>query len=162
MTLTSIVAVAENGVIGNNNDLVWHLPVDLKHFKNLTLNHHIIMGRKTWESIGSKPLPRRTHIVITRNPNYVAKGALVVSSIEDAIKAVKNDEHPFIIGGAQIFKVAMPFVKRMEITYVHANLEGDTFMPDWDKSEWTLVSEKRFNKDEKHAYNLTFSRYDRK
>jgi len=162
MILTSIVAVADNGVIGNNNDLVWHLPKDLKHFKQLTKHHHIIMGRKTWESIGAKPLPKRTHIVISRNPNYVANGALVVSSVEDAIKAIKNDDQPFIVGGAQIYKAAMPFVKRLEITHVHAHLSGDTHFPEWEKSDWILVSEELHKKDETHAFDYTFSQYDKK
>lgn len=162
MTLTSIVAVADNGIIGNNNDLVWHLPKDLKHFKKLTKGHHIIMGRKTWESIGSKPLPNRTHIVISRNTNYVAKGALVVSSVEDAIKAVENDDQPFIVGGAQIYKVAMPFIKRLEITHVHHKFKGDTHFPEWKKNDWILEVEELNKKDEKHAYDYTFTRYSRK
>ena len=162
MTLTSIVAIADNGVIGNNNDLVWHLPADLKHFKRLTKNHHIIMGRKTWESIGAKPLPKRTHIVISRNTNYIANGALVVASVEDAIKAIKDDDQPFIVGGAQIYKAAMPFINRLEITHVHAHLEGDTHFPEWEKENWNLVSENLYRKDENHVFDFTFTRYDKK
>ena len=161
MILTSIVAIAQNGVIGKDNDLIWHLPNDLKHFKNLTKDHTIIMGRKTWESIGSKPLPHRKHIVISRNTNYKANGALVVSSVEDAIKNIIDDDQPFIVGGAQIYKMAMPFVQRLEITYVHHNFKGDTFFPELDKSLWKQTFEEKHFKDEKHLYDFTCVRLER-
>lgn len=162
MTLTAIVAIAQNGIIGNNNDLIWHLPDDLKHFKTLTKGHTIIMGRKTWESIGAKPLPHRPHIIITRNADYKAEGAIVVTSIEDALKAIDpTDEQPFIVGGAEIYKLAMPFVQRLEITTVHHDFDGDTSFPDFDKSEWKETWSERHEKDEKHQYAFTFRRLER-
>lgn len=161
MILTSIVAIANNNVIGKDNDLIWHLPNDLKHFKRLTKGHTIIMGRKTWESIGSKPLPHRRHIVITRNPEYQAEGATVATSVEAAIAAIKNDDQPFIVGGAEIYKLAMSHVHRMEITYVHESFEGDTFFPKWDKSNWEITWEEKHEKDEKHKCDFTFVRYER-
>ena len=162
MILTLIVAIAQNGVIGRDNDLIWKLPVDLQHFKDLTLGHTIIMGRKTWESIGSRPLPKRTHIVISRNSNYKADGALVVTSLKEAILNIKNDDQPFIVGGAQIYKEALQLVNRLEITHVHHSFDGDTFFPEWNKENWKLVSEMKHHKDDRHAYDFTFSRYDRK
>ena len=162
MVLTSIVAIAQNGVIGKDNDLIWHLPDDLKHFKNLTKGHTIIMGRKTWESIGSKPLPKRRHIVITRNSEYVASGAEVVTSVETAIALIENDEQPFIVGGAEIYKLAMPHVQRLELTYVHHEFDGDTFFPEFDKNEWETTSETRHEADEKHKWPFTFVQLNRK
>ena len=161
MILSAIAAVAQNGIIGKDNDLIWHLPDDLKHFKNLTKGHTIIMGRKTWESIGSKPLPKRRHIIITRNANYFASGAEVVTSVEAAIALIENDEQPFIVGGAEIYKLAMPFVKRLELTYVHHDFEGDTYFPEFDKNEWETTSETRHETDEKHQWPFTFVRLDR-
>ena len=161
MILSAIAAVAQNGIIGKDNDLIWHLPDDLKHFKNLTKGHTIIMGRKTWESIGSKPLPKRRHIIITRNANYFASGAEVVTSVEAAIALAENDDQPFIVGGAEIYKLAMPFVKRLELTYVHHDFEGDTFFPEFDKNEWETTSEVRHEADEKHQWPFTFVRLDR-
>ena len=162
MILTLIVAIAKNDVIGRDNDLIWKLPVDLQHFKDLTLGHTIIMGRKTWESIGSRPLPKRTHIVISRNTNYKANGALVVTSLKEAISNIKNDNQPFIVGGAQIYKEALDKADRLEITHVHHSFDGDTFFPEWNKEDWKLVSEIRHFKDDRHGYDFTFSRYDRK
>jgi dihydrofolate reductase len=162
MVLTAIAAVAQNGVIGKDNDLIWHLPNDLKHFKDLTRGHTIIMGRKTWESIGSKPLPKRRHIIITRNADYQAIGAEVVTSVEDAIALIENDDQPFIVGGAEIYKLAMPYVQRLELTYIHNDFEGDTIFPDFDKSDWETISEERFETDEKHKWPYTFVQLNRR
>jgi dihydrofolate reductase len=162
MKLTAIAAVAQNGVIGKDNDLIWHLPNDLKHFKNLTKGHTIIMGRKTWESIGAKPLPHRRHIVITRNAEYVANGAEVVTSVEAAIALIENDDQPYIVGGAEIYRLAMPHVQRLELTYVHHNFEGDTIFPEFDKAEWELSKEERHETDEKHKWAYTFVQLNRK
>lgn len=156
MKLTTIAAVADNGVIGKDNDLIWHLPDDLKHFKRLTKGHTIVMGRKTWESIGAKPLPKRRHIIITRNAEYTATGAEVVTSVEAALALIENDEQPFIVGGAEIYKLSMPYVQRLELTYVHHDFEGDTFFPEFDKSEWETTTEARHEADEKHEWPFTF------
>ena len=162
MMLTAIAAVAQNGIIGKDNDLIWHLPDDLKHFKKLTKGHTIIMGRKTWESIGAKPLPKRRHIIVTRNAEYQAVGAEVTTSISDAIALIENDDQPFIVGGAEIYRLAMPFVKRLELTYVHNDFDGDTHFPEFDKNEWEVTSEVRHEADEKHEWPFTFVRLDRR
>jgi dihydrofolate reductase len=161
MILTSLVAVSDNNVIGKDNDLIWHLPKDLKHFKKLTTGHTMIMGRKTWEAIGAKPLPKRKHIVITRNEGYRAEGAIVVTSVNEALKQIEDDQQAFIIGGAEIFNLTMSIVNQIEITYVHHDFEGDTFFADLKKEDWELVWQKKFFKDEKHKYDFTFARYDR-
>ena len=156
MNLTAIAAVAQNGIIGNNNDLIWRLPDDLKHFKKLTKGHTIIMGRKTWESIGAKPLPHRTHIIITRNFDYEAEGAEVVSTIDEALEMAHADVQPFIVGGGEIYKLAMPFVKRLELTIVHKDFEGDTQFPDFDYDDWKEVGNERHEADERHDYAFSF------
>lgn len=161
MTLTAIAAVAQNGIIGNNNDLIWHLPNDLKHFKKLTKGHTIIMGRKTWESIGAKPLPHRKHVIITRNFEYEAKGAEVVSTIDEALEQARGDVQPFVVGGGEIYKLAMPFVNRLELTIVHHDFEGETSFPDFDKSEWKETWSERHEKDEKHQFAFTFRTLER-
>jgi dihydrofolate reductase len=124
--ITIIAAAGENNELGKNNDLVWHLPDDFKRFKQITTGHHIIMGRKTFESF-PKPLPNRTHIVITRNKNYKKDGAVVIHSMEEALKIVKNDDQPFIIGGGEIYKIGMEYADKIELTKVHGKFEADTF-----------------------------------
>ncbi len=161
MTLTAIAAVAQNGVIGNNNDLIWHLPDDLKHFKNLTKGHTIIMGRKTWESIGARPLPLRTHIIITRNSDYAAQGAHVVSTLAEALELAKEDDQPYIVGGGEIYQLAMPYLNRMELTIVHHDFEGDTHFPNYTEEEWKTTHTERHEADERHAYPFTFITLDR-
>ena len=150
--LSIIVAVSENGVIGKDNDLLWHLPDDLKHFKRTTRGHHVIMGRKTFESQGSRPLPKRTNIIVTRSPDYQADGCIVAHSLDEALGQVKEDEEPFIIGGEKIYRMALPWVDRIYLTRVHATLEGDTFFPEPDMKEWQEVDRYYHEKDEKHAY----------
>ncbi len=163
MILTAIAAIAENRTIGNDNDLIWHLPDDLKHFKNKTKGHTIIMGRKTWDSFGGKPLPNRTHIVITRNAGFKAEGAIVVNSLGAALAAVDAaEEQPFIVGGGEIYRQAMPFVQRLELTIVHHNFEGDTTFPEYNKDEWELSSSEKHEADERHAYAFTFKQLNRK
>jgi len=161
--LTIIVAAGENNAIGKDNDLIWHLSDDLKHFKALTNNHHIIMGRKTFESF-PKPLPNRTHIVITRQANYkVPSGVIVVNSLHDAIDAAKSDQQPFIIGGGEIYKQAMPLVSKLEITRVHSIFENaDTFFPEIDENQWKEVNRTTHDADEKHAHAFSFITYLRK
>lgn len=162
-SLTIIVAAGEDNAIGKDNDLIWHLSNDLKRFKALTNGHHIIMGRKTFESF-PKPLPNRTHIVITRQENYEAPDAvIVVNSLADAIDAARKDENPFIIGGGEIYKQALTLADKLEITRVHSNFENaDTFFPDIDMTNWKEVNRIVNDADEKHAYAFSFITYERK
>ena len=163
-----IVAVAENGIIGKNNDLIWYLPKDLQYFKKKTEGHAVIMGRKNFESIPEKfrPLPKRTNIVVTRNTSFSAEGVQVCNTIEAAIEYAKalNDTEPFIIGGGQIYKYCIEhnLVDRMYITEVHKSYDGDTYFPEFEKSLWHKVSEERYEKDDRHEAAFTFCVYDRK
>lgn len=160
--LTMIVAAGENNEIGKDNDLIWHLRDDLKRFKSLTSGHHIIMGRKTFESF-PKPLPNRTHIVITRQSNYKAPdGVIIVNSIQDAINIAKKDTQPFIIGGGEIYKQAMPYASKIEITRVHATFpEADTFFPKIDTSIFKETSNVFHKKDDNHQYEFSFLTFER-
>lgn len=160
--LTVIVAKAENNVIGNENQLIWHLPNDLKHFKNLTSGHPIIMGRKTFESIG-KPLPNRTNIVITRNSNWNSEGVLPANSLEQAIEKAKEfDSEIFIIGGGKIYEQTMNLADVLVVTEVHHSFEGDTKFPEIDLNIWKEISREKFEKDEKHAFEYSFVQFERK
>jgi dihydrofolate reductase len=160
--LTIIVAAGEDNAIGKDNDLIWHLSDDLKRFKSLTNGHCIIMGRKTFESF-PKPLPNRTHIVITRQDQYtVPDGVIVVNNMQDALDAARKDKQPFIIGGGEIYKQAMPFVDRIEITRVHHSFpEADTHFPEIDVTFWKETGRKEHTKDEKHSFPFTFLTYER-
>jgi len=160
--LSLIVAVSENGVIGKDNDLLWHLPDDLKHFKRTTRGHHVIMGRKTFESQGSRPLPKRTNIIITRNAHYQAEGCLVVHSLDEALARVEDDQEPFIIGGEKIYRMALPRVERIYLTRVHATVEGDTFFPETDMAEWQEVDRYYHEQDENHAYAFSVITLERR
>ena len=160
--ITIIVAAGENNAIGKDNQLIWHLSDDLKRFKNLTNGHHIIMGRKTFESF-PKPLPNRTHVVITRQKNYQApSGVIVVNNLEDALDAARTDSQPFIIGGGEIYKQAIDIADKLEITRVHSNFEADTFLPEIDPSKWKEETKTIHPKDEKHAHSFSFITYVRK
>ena len=160
--LTMIVAAGENNEIGKNNDLIWHLRDDLKRFKDLTSGHHIIMGRKTFESF-PKPLPNRTHIVISRQLDYqVPEGVLVVNNLEDALALAKNDAQPFIIGGGEIYKLAMPYASKIELTRVHSNFDADTFFPEIDMTQWKETANTFHKKDENHEYEFSFLTFKRK
>jgi len=159
--LTLIAAAGENNGIGKDNQLIWHLSDDLKRFKNLTKGHCIIMGRKTFESF-KEPLPNRTHIVITRQKRYkVPDGVVVVDNLEDALDASKNDEQPFIIGGGEIYKLAMPFADKIELTRVHATFDADTFFPIINPSTWKETNKIFHNKDAQHDYAFSFLTYER-
>lgn len=159
MRITLIAAAAENNALGKDNDLVWHLPDDFKRFKKLTSHHHIIMGRKTFESF-PKPLPNRTHIVITRKSDYDAgEHIIVVNSIEEAIKTVVDDENPYIIGGGEIYKLGMKYATHIELTRVHGTFEADAFFPEIDADTWELLEESYHQKDEKHDYAFTYLTY---
>ncbi|WP_299113544.1 dihydrofolate reductase [uncultured Winogradskyella sp.] len=161
--LTIIVAAGENNAIGKDNDLIWHLSDDLKRFKRLTNGHHIIMGRKTFESF-PKPLPNRIHVVITRQKDYKApEGVIVVNSMADALDAARKDDNPFIIGGGEIYKQAMPIASKLEITRVHSIFDdADTFFPEINTSIWKEISRTTHDADEKHAHAFSFITYDRK
>ncbi|SDS12581.1 dihydrofolate reductase [Gramella sp. MAR_2010_147] len=159
--LTMIAAAAENNALGKDNDLVWHLPDDFKRFKRFTSGHHIIMGRKTFESF-PKLLPNRTHVIITRQKDYQPKDTIVVGSIEEAIKVSKLDEQPFIIGGGEIYKLGMEMSRKIELTRVHGEFEADTYFPEINEDEWELVKEQFHDKDEKHDYSFTYLTYERK
>lgn len=160
--LTIIVATAENDAIGNNNQLIWHLSDDLKHFKTLTSGHHIIMGRKTFESF-PKPLPNRTHVVITKQLDYqVPEGVILVHSLEDAIVAAKKDNQPFIIGGGEIYKQALPIADRIELTRVHESYKADTFFPKIDTSIWKETAHSFHKKDTQNSFDYSFITYVRK
>jgi dihydrofolate reductase len=159
--ISIIVAVAENNVIGKDNSLIWHLPRDLKHFKETTSGHYIIMGRKTLESNG-RPLPNRTNVIITRDENYKAEGCIVVHSLEDALEEAKNDSEAFIIGGGVIYEMAMPLVDRIYLTKIHHTFEGDTYFPEIKMDEWKVTEESFFEADEKNKYPFTILILDRK
>lgn len=165
MRISMIAAVSTNGVIGKDNDLAWSLPDDMKYFKETTAGHHVILGRKNWESIPHKwrPLPKRPNIVITRNPDYQATGATVTDSLDKALEMARNAEEPevFIIGGGEIYKMGFEVSDRIYITEVHATVEGDTFFPEWDKSDWQEVSRTHHDADERHAFAFDFVVYDK-
>lgn len=156
-----IAAVAENNALGKNNELVWHLPNDFKRFKSLTTNHHIIMGRKTFESF-PKPLPNRVHVVITRQKDYNPEGCIVVDSIEKAIAACPENEDSYIIGGGEIYNLGMEHADILEITKVHHSFDADAYFPEIDKTDWQLVESEENFRDEKHLYDYTYETYIRR
>jgi len=160
--ITIIAAIAKNNALGKDNDLIWHLPADLKRFKKVTSGHHILMGRNTFESIG-KPLPNRTSVIITRNQDYFKDGCLIANSIEEALEISKDDE-AFIIGGAQIYKQAIEkgLVDKLDITIVHHDFEADVFFPEIDMNVWKEVTREDFKADEKNKYDYSFVSYVRK
>ena len=156
-----IAAVAENNALGKDNELVWHLPNDFKRFKALTSGHHIIMGRKTFESF-PKPLPNRTHIIITRQKEYQAEGCMIVDSMEKALEICPKDETSFIIGGGEIYNIGLPYTDKIEITRVHRDFEADTYFPEIDPKEWKIILSEFNEKDEKHLYDYTYQTFTRK
>ncbi|MBV8519792.1 MAG: dihydrofolate reductase [Acidobacteria bacterium] len=163
MRAAIIAALTTNNVIGRDNGLPWHLGTDLRRLKSLTLGHHFIMGRKTYESVG-KPLPGRTNVVITTRADYAPEGVTVVHSLEDALRlaADARDPEPFIAGGGEIFRLAIHRAQRMYLTRIHAEIEGDAFFPDFDDvNEWHLVDAEHFEADEKNDYPFSFLTYDR-
>ncbi|HRH68760.1 MAG TPA: dihydrofolate reductase [Flavobacteriales bacterium] len=162
MIVSAIAAVAQNGTIGNKGDLPWHLPDDLKYFQRITKDHHVITGRKNYESIPAKyrPLKDRVNIVVTRNRGYVAPGALVVDSLNAGLEIahLANESEAFIIGGGQIYREAltMRLVDRLYLTVVHADVQGDTHFPKLDGDEWEELERKRHEADERHAHAFSF------
>ena len=166
MGVSLIVAVAENGVIGKDNDLIWHLPKDMRFFKETTLGHHVIMGRKNFESIPHKyrPLRDRTNIVITRQSGYKAEGSIVANSVEAALDIAKKngDNEPFIIGGGQIYKLALEanLIDKIYLTKINHLFDGDTFFPELG-SEWKEIERLDCQSDEKHAYDYSFLTFEK-
>ena len=166
MVVSLIVAVSENKVIGKDNDLVWHLPTDMKFFKETTKGHFVIMGRRNYESIPHKyrPLPKRTNVIVTRQDDYKAEGCLVVNSVEEAIELAQKagDKEPFVIGGGQIYKYAIEnnLVDRIYLTRVHTEIDGDTYFDDLDDS-WKLLHAELHPSDEKHPFAFTFQTFER-
>lgn len=161
--LSLIVAMANNRVIGKNNDMPWHLPNDLRHFKETTLDHTIIMGRKTFDSLG-RVLPKRKHIVLTRSEHTFPDEVTVLHHIDDLLAYVEKnkDEEMFVIGGGQLFEIMLPHVQKMYITLIDETFEGDVFFPAFDKKEWNLISEQKGVKNEKNPYDYYFLVYERK
>ncbi|MBC7884371.1 MAG: dihydrofolate reductase [Saprospiraceae bacterium] len=166
MTISCIVATANHRVIGNQNEIPWYLPADLQYFKKTTLNHHIIMGRNCYASIG-KPLPKRTNIVVTRDPFFISSSCLVAKSIPEALKiAHQNKESEvFIIGGGQIYAQTMELCDKVYLTEVDIDVDGDVFFPKLNMNEWEVLSEEKHHKDEKNDFDYTFkilkrTRYD--
>ena len=153
-TTSAIVAMSENRVIGKDNQLPWRLPADLKYFKSLTTVHTIIMGRKTFESIG-KPLPNRNNIICTRNPNYSAPGCIIAVSVQQALKSAAHDSQIFIVGGAEIYRLFMPMIERLHLTIVHHLFDGDAYFPEVEKKEWKEISRIKYDQDIENAYSFS-------
>ena len=165
MIISIIVAVSENNIIGRNNDLPWHLPADMKFFKETTMGHCVIMGRKNFQSIPDKyrPLEGRTNIVVTRQKGFQAPGVKVAHSLEDAIQVARDqhDEECFIIGGGEIFSQSMEMCDRIYLTRIHKSFEGDVHFPEIDNTKWKIVFEKDVPANEKNKYPFTFYTYER-
>lgn len=159
--LSLIVAMAKNRVIGANNSIPWHLPAELNLFKSITMGHHIIMGRRTYESI-NRLLPGRSTIIVTRNINYSVPGALVVHSLDEALSAAATDSEVLVIGGAELFRIALPIANRIYLTIIQTEVLGDTYMPEFEIKKWQLVEKKEFKADANNAYDFIFSIYDKK
>jgi dihydrofolate reductase len=155
-----IVAAADNGVIGRDNALPWHLPEDLKRFKRLTLGKPMVMGRKTFESIG-KPLPGRLNIVVTRDANYRREGVVVAHDLEAALDAAGEAPEVMVIGGAELFRLCLPRATRLHLTRVHAHIPGDVYWPGIDTGQWRLTERESHAADERHAHAYTFELWEK-
>lgn len=163
MIVSAIAAMARNRAIGYQNRIPWYLPADLKYFKRTTMNHHIIMGRKSFQSIG-KPLPKRTNIVITRDPFFVASNVLIARSVEEALEMAfdNGEEEAFIIGGGQIYEQSLPYWDRLYLTVVDIEVKGDVFFPAIEENEWKLVSEEKHQADQNNEWDYAFRVYERR
>ena len=160
-TVAIAVAIGENHAIGKNNQLLWHMPADLKFFKQTTSGHTVIMGRKTFDSVG-KPLPNRRNVVITRDPDLKIEGVEVVNSLDEALAISKTEEKPvFIVGGAEIYRQALPKTQTLYLTTIHHHFEADTFFPEIDRREWKVISSEAHKADEKNKYDYTFEVLER-
>lgn len=156
--ITIIAAVGQNNELGKDNSIIWHLPDDFKRFKAITTGHHIIMGRKTFESF-PKPLPNRTHIVISRQKKYSPNGCVVVDNLQKAIALVPKNEEVFVIGGGEIYTLALPLATKLELTRVFGTFTADTFFPTIDFHKWKLTNEELHSQDEKHFFDFSFETY---
>jgi dihydrofolate reductase len=165
MIISLIAAVSQNKVIGKNNDLPWHLPDDMKYFMQTTKGHHVIMGRRNYESIPEKfrPLPNRTNVVVSRQSNLSVPGCWLVHSVEEALTLARSraESEVFIIGGAEIYREGMPHATRLYLTEIHGTPEGDTIFPEYDPSAWKEISRKPHGTDERHAYAFDFVIYEK-
>ncbi len=155
MIISLIAAIGKNRVIGNKNSLPWSLPADMKHFKELTTGKPVIMGRKTFESI-KKPLPNRTNIIITHDPNYKAEGCIIAHSLDDALKAAENQKEVMIIGGSQIYKEFLPKADKLYLTLIDADFDGDAYFPEYEIEEWKETAYEEHERDKDNPYNYTF------
>lgn len=155
-----IVAAAENNAIGKDNKMLWHLPDDFKYFKKNTVGHSIIMGRKTFDSIG-KPLPDRRNIVVTRNQNWVSDEVDVANSLDEVLTYCRDEREIFIIGGANIYEQTLPLAQKVLLTRVHTNIEADSFFPELPQAQWKLTHQEYHPKDDKHAYDFTFEVWEK-
>lgn len=164
MIISLIVAASDNNVIGKDNHLMWNLPIDMKFFKNTTWGFPVIMGRKTFAELGSKPLSGRQNIVVTRQKSFKADGIVVVNSLEDALFVAREGDtnEIFVIGGGEIYKEALPKANRIYITRVHATLQGDAYFPDFEEKKWNLISSKEVKADDKHEYDFTIQLWEKK
>jgi dihydrofolate reductase len=162
MKASLIVAMSSNRVIGKDGDLPWHMPADLRHFKRTTMGHHLIIGRTTWIEVG-KPLPGRTMVVVTRSRDFRADGVQVAHSVEEALQIAREDDEPFIGGGSQIYRIALAreLVKRLYVTRIHVEVDGDTHFPEVDFDAWDLVSQEHHEADEKNEFDYTFEVWER-
>ncbi len=158
--LSMIVAMAKNRIIGADGKIPWHLPNELQLFKSVTMGHHIIMGRKTYESI-NRLLPGRSTVIVTRQKNYMIPGAKIAHTLDEAIALCAGDSEIFVIGGGELYRAAMPKADRIYLTVVDAEPAGDTLMPEFDAAQWRVHSTKCFGKDERHAHDYRFEIHDR-
>lgn len=158
--LSLICATSQNGIIGRDGKIPWHLSADLRRFKRLTMGHHIIMGRKTYQSIG-RPLPGRTNVVVTHQPNFQADGCLIAHSLEEAISLCQNDDEVFITGGTAIYQASLAYANRIYLTVIHHDFEGDTPLFSFDKTVWHEVRREYFEADEKNQYNYSYVLYEK-
>ncbi len=159
--ISVIVAVAQNGVIGGGNTLLWHISEDLRRFKSITMGHPVIMGRRTFESVG-RPLPGRTNVVVSRRENYTPEGVTVVRSLEEAFALFPQEEEIFVTGGGQIYAQAMPLADKLYLTTVEKDYDGDTRFPDWNRDEWRQVSCERHDCGKNYPYPFEFTDWVRK
>lgn len=158
--LSMIVAMAKNRVIGADGRIPWHLPNELQLFKSVTMGHHIIMGRKTYESI-NRLLPGRSTVIVTRQKNYAVAGAKIAHTLDEAVAQCAGDSEIFVIGGGELYRAAMPKADRIYLTVVDAEPAGDTYMPEFDATQWRVHSTQRFGKDERHAHDYRFEIHER-
>ncbi len=160
MKITLIVAAAENNAIGKDNQMPWHLPNDFKYFKKTTLEHSVVMGRKTFESIG-KPLPERRNIILTRDQNYTSPDADVANNVDDVLTYCRDEREVFVIGGANVYSQFLPLAQKVHLTRVHTVIDGDAFFPELPENEWKLISQEDHLRDERHAFDYSFEVWER-